>query len=35
LNGRPIAGKLSRELHAGDLLEIHTPGGGGYGRPPA
>jgi N-methylhydantoinase B len=35
LNGRPIAGKLSRELRAGDLLEIRTPGGGGYGRPPA
>jgi N-methylhydantoinase B len=35
LNGRPIAGKLSRDLRAGDLLEIRTPGGGGYGRPRA
>jgi N-methylhydantoinase B len=35
LNGRPIAGKVSRELRAGDLLEIRTPGGGGYGRAPA
>jgi N-methylhydantoinase B len=33
LNGRPIAGKLSRDLSAGDLLEIRTPGGGGYGPP--
>ena len=32
LNGRRIAGKLSRELHAGDVLEIRTPGGGGHGR---
>jgi N-methylhydantoinase B len=31
LNGRRIAGKLSRELRAGDVLEIRTPGGGGYG----
>jgi N-methylhydantoinase B len=35
LNGRLIGGKLSRELHAGDLLEIRTPGGGGYGPPSA
>jgi N-methylhydantoinase B len=35
LNGRPIAGKLSRELRAGDMLEMRTPGGGGYGPPPA
>jgi N-methylhydantoinase B len=33
LNGRRIDGKLSRELRAGDVLEIRTPGGGGYGRP--
>ncbi len=32
LNGRRIAGKLSRELKAGDVLEIRTPGGGGYGK---
>jgi N-methylhydantoinase B len=33
LNGHEIPGKLSRELTAGDLLEIRTPGGGGYGKP--
>ena len=33
LNGRRTAGKWSRELHAGDVLEIRTPGGGGCGRP--
>jgi N-methylhydantoinase B len=31
LNGRRIGGKVSRELRAGDVLEIRTPGGGGYG----
>jgi len=31
LNGRRVDGKLSRELRAGDVLEIRTPGGGGYG----
>jgi N-methylhydantoinase B len=31
LNGRRLPGKASRELAAGDLLEIRTPGGGGYG----
>jgi N-methylhydantoinase B len=35
LNGRQIGGKLSRDLRAGDLLEIRTPGGGGYGPPQA
>jgi N-methylhydantoinase B len=34
LNGRRTGGKWSRDLHAGDVLEIRTPGGGGYGRPP-
>ena len=33
LNGRRIEGKVSRELRAGDVLEIRTPGGGGYGAP--
>jgi 5-oxoprolinase (ATP-hydrolysing) len=28
-----LAGCDSVELNAGDILEIHTPGGGGYGRP--
>jgi N-methylhydantoinase B len=31
LNRRRIGGKVSRELRAGDVLEIRTPGGGGYG----
>jgi N-methylhydantoinase B/oxoprolinase/acetone carboxylase alpha subunit len=32
-NGReePLPGKVQLELHAGDLLRIETPGGGGYG----
>ncbi|MGZ4431190.1 MAG: hydantoinase B/oxoprolinase family protein [Gaiellales bacterium] len=34
LNGRPIGAKLSLELRAGDVLEIRTPGGGGWGAPP-
>ena len=33
LNGRRVPGKLSRELRAGDVLEIRTPGGGGHGPP--
>jgi N-methylhydantoinase B len=33
LNGRRIAAKLSHELHAGDVIELRTPGGGGHGRP--
>jgi N-methylhydantoinase B/oxoprolinase/acetone carboxylase alpha subunit len=33
LNGRPLPAKLSRDVRAGDVVEIHTPGGGGYGRP--
>lgn len=28
-----FAGSDSVDLRAGDVLEIHTPGGGGYGRP--
>jgi N-methylhydantoinase B len=35
LNGRRIAAKLSLELHAGDVIELRTPGGGGHGPPPA
>jgi N-methylhydantoinase B len=31
LNGRPIPAKAALELRAGDVLEIRTPGGGGYG----
>ena len=33
LNGRRTGAKWSRELTAGDVLEIRTPGGGGYGPP--
>ena len=31
LNGRRIAAKASLDLKAGDVLEIRTPGGGGWG----
>jgi N-methylhydantoinase B len=33
LNGRPLPAKASLDLRAGDVLEIRTPGGGGWGRP--
>ena len=32
LNGEPLPPKLSRELAAGDVVSIRTPGGGGYGE---
>jgi N-methylhydantoinase B len=32
LNGEELPGKTSRELRAGDVLEIQTPGGGGWGE---
>jgi N-methylhydantoinase B len=31
LNGEPLPAKCRRELVAGDVLEIRTPGGGGWG----
>ena len=31
LNGRRIPAKAALELRVGDVLEIRTPGGGGYG----
>ncbi|HUZ83306.1 MAG TPA: hydantoinase B/oxoprolinase family protein, partial [Gaiellales bacterium] len=34
LNGRPLAAKLTRSLRAGDVVEIRTPGGGGFGVQP-
>jgi N-methylhydantoinase B len=38
LNGAELAAKATRELAAGDVIRIETPGGGGYGalgsRPP-
>jgi N-methylhydantoinase B/oxoprolinase/acetone carboxylase alpha subunit len=33
LNGRVIPAKSRIEVRSGDLLEISTPGGGGFGRP--
>jgi N-methylhydantoinase B len=32
LDGRPLPGKLSGRLSAGQRLRIETPGGGGYGH---
>jgi N-methylhydantoinase B len=31
LNGEEIEAKLTRELVAGDVVTIETPGGGGFG----
>ncbi len=33
LNGEPLPAKCRRALTAGDVLEIRTPGGGGWGTP--
>ena len=35
LNGRPLSAKAVIRLAAGDRLRIETPGGGGWGQPPA
>src|SRR5438552_208485 len=35
LDGAPLAGEATGTLGAGRGLRIHTPGGGGFGRPPA
>src|SRR5918994_1319621 len=32
LNDEDLAPKVSRELEAGDVVTVETPGGGGYGR---
>jgi N-methylhydantoinase B len=32
LNGEPLPAKVTRDLEAGDVVRIETPGGGGYGR---
>jgi N-methylhydantoinase B len=32
LNGEPFPAKLTRDLTAGDVITIETPGGGGHGR---
>jgi N-methylhydantoinase B len=33
LNGEEQPPKLTRQLHAGDLVRVETPGGGGHGAP--
>jgi N-methylhydantoinase B len=33
LNGKKIGSKVSLDLAAGDVIELRTPGGGGWGRP--
>jgi N-methylhydantoinase B len=33
LNGDELPAKVTRELDAGDVVRIETPGGGGYGSP--
>ncbi|MGE0328741.1 MAG: hydantoinase B/oxoprolinase family protein, partial [Polyangiaceae bacterium] len=35
LNGEPLPAKVQLRVHAGDRLQIETPGGGGYGALPA
>jgi N-methylhydantoinase B len=32
LNGEPLPAKVTRDLAAGDVVTIETPGGGGHGR---
>jgi N-methylhydantoinase B len=32
LNGEALPGKVTRDLAAGDVVSIETPGGGGFGR---
>jgi N-methylhydantoinase B len=32
LNGEPLPAKVTRDLVAGDVVTIETPGGGGFGR---
>jgi len=31
LNGEPLPAKATRDVHAGDVVTIETPGGGGFG----
>jgi N-methylhydantoinase B len=33
LNGEELPAKVSRDLAAGDVIRIETPGGGGFGTP--
>jgi N-methylhydantoinase B len=32
LNGEPLPAKVTRDLVAGDIVTVETPGGGGFGR---
>jgi N-methylhydantoinase B len=32
VNGEPVPAKATRELEAGDVVTVETPGGGGWGR---
>jgi N-methylhydantoinase B len=32
LNGEPLPAKVTRQLAAGDIVTVETPGGGGFGR---
>jgi N-methylhydantoinase B len=32
LNGRELPAKVTRDVSAGDVIRVETPGGGGYGR---
>jgi N-methylhydantoinase B len=32
LNGEPLPAKVTRDLAAGDVVSVETPGGGGWGR---
>ena len=34
LNGEPLPAKVSRDLAAGDVVRVETPGGGGFGPVP-
>ena len=34
LDGKPLPAKVSRELRAGQVIGVVTPGGGGWGAPP-
>jgi N-methylhydantoinase B len=33
VNGEELPPKLTRQLHAGDVVRVETPGGGGHGAP--
>ena len=33
VNGEAVSGKAMRQLEAGDIVVVETPGGGGWGRP--